>query len=142
MNAFDHVITLLSFVFALAMAHLLSRAAALITERERVRFSGLLALAMLNAVTITFTNWLEIWDLRGVVQWDLASIATLFVFSIALYFLCAVIAPEPSAEGTVDMETYYERQRAPFYWLVVGVIGMSIASNVIFLKSPNVSLFF
>lgn len=142
MSAFDHVITLLSFVFALAMAHLLSRAAALIIERERVRFSGLLSLAMLNAVVITFTNWLEIWDLRGVGQWDLASIMTLFAFSIVLYFLCAVIAPERSPEGTIDMEAYYERQRVPYYCLVFLCMILAIASNTIFLKTPNVALFF
>jgi hypothetical protein len=39
MRAFDYVITLFAFVYALATAHLLTTAAELVRERARVRFS-------------------------------------------------------------------------------------------------------
>jgi len=52
----------------------LARIAELVVARERVRFSGLLAVGMANAVLLDFTNWLSIWDLRSVTSWDLASI--------------------------------------------------------------------
>ena len=38
MGAFDHVMVLLSFVFALALTHLLSRVGSLMLARKRVRF--------------------------------------------------------------------------------------------------------
>lgn len=49
MTVFEHVTTLFSFVYALALTHLLARIAELIVARDRVRFSGLLALGMVNA---------------------------------------------------------------------------------------------
>ncbi len=64
MSAFEHVTALLSFVYALALTHLLARVAELIVARERVKFSGLLALGMVNAVLLVFVNWLALWDLR------------------------------------------------------------------------------
>jgi len=45
-SAFEHVTALLSFVYALALTHLLARIAELIVARERIKFSGLLALGM------------------------------------------------------------------------------------------------
>jgi hypothetical protein len=50
MGKFDFILLLLSFVFALALAHLLSRVGAMLLARERVRFSGLLTVAILNAL--------------------------------------------------------------------------------------------
>jgi len=48
MTAFEHVTALFSFVYALALTHLLARIAELIVARDRVKFSGLLALGMVN----------------------------------------------------------------------------------------------
>ena len=50
MTAFEHVTALLSFVYALGLTHLLVRIAELIVARERIKFSGLLALGMANAI--------------------------------------------------------------------------------------------
>jgi hypothetical protein len=142
MTAFDHVMLLLSFVFALALTHLLSRVAALLLARERVRFSGLQCVAIVNAVALIFTNWLQFWDVRGMRQWDLFSITTFFAFSVGLYFVCAMAAPEPVAEGAIDMEAFYWRNRRPFYALIVLCMALAILCNFTFLKTPNAVLFF
>jgi hypothetical protein len=56
MTAFEHVTALFSFVYALALTHLLARIAELIVTRDRVKFSGLLALGMINAILVVFAN--------------------------------------------------------------------------------------
>ncbi len=93
MSAFEHVTALLSFVYALALTHLLARIAELIVARERVKFSGLLTLGMVNAVLMVFVNWLSLWDLRSVTNWDLASIAIQFLFAVSVYVICALVGP-------------------------------------------------
>ena len=45
---FQHITVLFSFVFAIALTHVLSCVSKLILARDRVRFSGLHALWMLN----------------------------------------------------------------------------------------------
>jgi hypothetical protein len=55
MTAFEHVTALFSFVYALALTHLLARIAELVVARDRVRFSGLLALGMTNAALLVFS---------------------------------------------------------------------------------------
>ena len=75
MGAYEHVILLLSFVYALALTHLLSRIGALFVARKRVKFSGLLALAQANAIMLVFVNWLFLWNLHGIQAWSIMSIA-------------------------------------------------------------------
>src|ERR1700741_20901 len=101
MSAFEHVTALLSFVYALALTHLLARIAELVVARERVRFSGLLALGMANAVMMVFTNWLSLWDLRTVQSWDLGSVAIQFLFAVSVYVICALVGPKMPDEGPI-----------------------------------------
>src|SRR5438552_19073120 len=114
MSAFEHVTALLSFVYALALTHLLARIAELIIARERVKFSGLLALGMVNAVLMVFVNWLSLWDLRSVTNWDIASIAIQFLFAVSVYVICALIGLLASDVVTSDYEECCCRRRHYF----------------------------
>jgi len=56
---FEHLTLLLSFIYVIALTHLLSSATGLILARDRVRFSPLLAIWMVVALAILFNNWLS-----------------------------------------------------------------------------------
>jgi hypothetical protein len=55
---FEHVTLLLSFIYAIAITHLLGSATELILARDRVRLSGLLIAWMVCALLLLVTNWL------------------------------------------------------------------------------------
>ncbi|HXX42638.1 MAG TPA: hypothetical protein VEI58_10280 [Chthoniobacterales bacterium] len=141
MSAFEHVTALLSFVYALALTHLLARIGELVLVRERVRFSGLLALGMLNAIAIVFANWLAIWDLRSVTSWDIASITIQFLLAISQYGLCVLVGPKASEEGVIDLEEFFWRQRRYIYGTAMIVLVLSVLANIDFLKTANTALF-
>ena len=141
MGAFDHVVLLLSFVFALALTHLLSRVGALVLARKRVRFSGLQALVIINAVTQVYLNWLTLWSDRGVKDWGLLDITLLFAFSMANYFVCAAAAPEGELEGRIDMEAFYWENRRLFYGLIALLMIAAIAGNLTYFQEGDPGLF-
>jgi hypothetical protein len=141
MSAFEHVTALLSFVYALALTHLLARIAELIVARERVRFSGLLTLGMANAILLVFVNWLSLWDLRSVTNWDLASIAIQFLFAVSVYVICALVGPKMPDDGTIDLEDFFWRQRTYFYGAIIICLVLALLANLDFLKTPNTALF-
>jgi len=141
MSAFEHVTALLSFVYALALTHLLARIAELIVARERVRFSGLLALGMVNAVLLVFVNWLSLWDLRSVTNWDLASVAIQFLFAVSVYVICALVGPKAPDDGVIDLEDFFWRQRTYFYGAIIVCLVLAVLANLDFLKTPNTALF-
>ena len=141
MSAFEHVTALLSFVYALALTHLLARIAELIVARERIKFSGLLALGMVNAILLVFVNWLSLWDLRSVASWDLASIAIQFLFAVSVYVICALIGPKVPDEGVLDLEDFFWRQRRYFYGGTIICLVLALLANLDFLKTANTALF-
>lgn len=140
MSAFEHVTALLSFVYALALTHLLARIAELIVARERVKFSGLLAVGMMNAVLLVFINWLSLWDLRSITDWDLASIAIQFLFAVSVYVICALVGPKMPDDGTIDLEDFFWRQRSYFYGAIITCLVLALLANLDFLKTSNTAL--
>jgi len=140
MAAFEHVTSLLAFVYALALTHLLARIVGLYDVRKRVTFSWLHALMVINAVLTAFDDWLALWPLRLVNSWDYLSIADNFVLAILLFFTCAIAAPERS-EGQIDLEAYYWHARRPFYWLILTGDIVGEFGNLDFLKSSDPALF-
>lgn len=141
MSAFEHVTALLSFVYALALTHLLARVAELVVARERVKFSGLLALGMVNAILLVFVNWLAIWDLRSVTSWDIASVAIQFLFAVSVYVVCALVGPKVPDEGVLDLADFFWRQRGYFYGAIVVCLVLALLANLDFLKAANTTLF-
>jgi hypothetical protein len=128
--AFDHVTILFSFVYALALTHVLSRLAGLLSARARVRFSWLPVLWMAIAVLLVFGNWLSLWDGRALQTWTLYSISLQFLLAVTLYFVCAMAAPEFSVEGPIDMQALYAQTRVPLFWLLLGLCLVGVLANL------------
>ncbi len=140
MHPFEFILTLVSFIYALALTHLLSRIGALIQARDRVRFSALQALMMLNAGMQVFVSWLFGWDFRNVTAWDLTAISLSFLYAVSVYLLCAVAAPEFD-DGEIDLEHYYWHNRRIFWGLFALFTTLALSSNFIALKTPTPALF-
>lgn len=141
MASFDFVLILLSFVYALALGHLLSRVGLLLVERRRVRFSGLLSLVMLKAVVEVYIDWLAMWDYRGVESWDLYTITLFFVASLVLYLMCAAVSPDApsttSTDKTIDMDAFYWSNYRLFYGLYIGLLAVFVAMSLVYLQTPT-----
>ncbi len=140
MRAFDHVLLLFSFVYALALTHLLSRVGSLMLARKRVRFSALHAFMVVNAVVLVFVNWLALWFVHNIQAWDLYSIVIYFLFALASFFFCAAAAPEVPFEGTIDLEAFYWENYRLFYALIALQTVVAMLSSVPLLK-PHWELF-
>jgi hypothetical protein len=141
MTAFEHVTALFSFVYALALTHLLARIAELVVVRDRVKFSGLLALGMVNAILVVFANWLSLWDLHVITSWNLGSISVQFLFAINVFLICVLVGPKAHDDGPIDLEAFFWRQRPYFYAALVVCAVLSLFANLDYLKTANAALF-
>jgi hypothetical protein len=136
MSAFNHILTLVAFVFAVALAQLLVRISALIAARERVAYSGLSALAMANAILLVYANWLAMWELRTATDWRLLPITVIFLFSLSVCFISTLSAPQEFGDKLIDLEAFYWRQRRTYFaaWFVCECLA--ILGNQVF-PSPS-----
>jgi hypothetical protein len=141
MGAFEHVISLLSFVYALAIAHLLTTAARLIGAGERVRFSWFQAYWMLNALIVLIVDWISYWDMRAVPSWTMVSIFVVLLLSFSDYMQAALVCPEIPAEGEIDLPAFHATHSRRYIgaFAVSGVCALVL--NLYFGGNYNVSEF-
>jgi hypothetical protein len=139
MGAFEHVIALLSFVYALALTHLLSGIVALIRADTRVRFSWIYAFWVFNAFIVIIANWISFWDLRILPSWNMLVIAFMLMMAFANYLQAALVCPEVPAEGLVDLRTFHTDQSRRYIGAFLASITLAFIANLVFGNMLNVS---
>ena len=127
MDFFSHFTLLLSFVFALALAHVLSSGTDLVRERTRVRFSWTHALWMTIAVIALFGNWMALWNHRNQ-KLDIASSGIQFLFTLVQYFTCSIVSPPVPEHGTIDLWQYHELHKRQYLaaFLILGLFAVGL----------------
>ena len=126
---FDQITLLLSFVFAIALTHLLLSASELMLERERVIFSPMLTLWMLNALIGLVVNWLSIWELSIIKHWRVGDVLLQFIPAVVQYFTCSLVSMKAGQEREIDMPAFWRRQRP--------LIGAAFATSFILAMIQN-----
>jgi hypothetical protein len=126
---FEHVTVLLSFVFAIALTHLLTSSTELIWARDRLRFSGLQALWMLSAALSILINWVGLAPLSRIKVWTTTEIDIQFVAAVIQYYTCSLISMRPAEQGIVDMPAFYERERPSIFSAYSAMLVASMFQN-------------
>jgi hypothetical protein len=132
---FEHVTILLSIIFTLAMTHLLATATELVWERDRVRFSGLHALWMVNAMLGLLAYWLTTSELAAIKRWTTFEVFVQFIPAIVQYFACSLLSMRHDNDRIMDMKAFYERQRPAIFsafslMMVTTIIGTYAERNI------------
>jgi hypothetical protein len=127
LKPFDFIILFFSFVYALALTHLLLAAARMVRHRKSVVFSWPHALWMLDALLILASTWLSFWDVHQMGVVSVATVAAGFVVVITQYLLCALVAPDFTDGNDFDLRGFHERERATYLvgFLVVGLLALA-----------------
>lgn len=138
MDAFRHILTLLSFVLALSLTNLLLRVGVMVIARERVVFSSLGSIAIINSVLLVYLNWLSFWDIRNTPQWTLFAISLIFVFALTVFFVSTLAAPHGNVnDEKIDMDQFYWHQRKAFYWTWFACQLLAITGNILFFEGSQ-----
>jgi len=132
MNAFEFVMTLYSFVYALGVAHILATVGDLARAGRRVRVSWLHAGWMLNIMLAIVAWWLSLWDLQAQASWPMATVLVLFGVACLLYLLARLVSPPVAAEGPVDLPLYHRQEGRKYAGLFAVNTGLTIATVFLF----------
>lgn len=110
MRAFDFVMTLYSFVYALGVAQILSTVGDMIRAGKRLRFSWLNAGWMLNILLAIVAWWLSLWDLRAEARWEMPTVLAFFSIACLLYVLARMVSAPIAEKGPVDLQRYHQEE--------------------------------
>jgi hypothetical protein len=126
MNPFEFIILFFSFIYTLALTHLLFAWTRMIRYRRKLVFSWPHLLWMLVAFLNLAENWISTWDFRTMGQLSLLAISSAFFFVILNYFLCALVSPDFD-DGEADDLQRFHRCEGPTYitaFLVMVVVAL------------------
>jgi len=132
MHAFDYLVTLFSFVFAMAIAHILATFGDMVVASRRLEFSWLNAGWIVSVLLAVIGWWLGIWGLRQQDSWPTPTIAFFFCAASGLYVLARIACPRIAPEGGIDLRDFH-RCQGPKYMVGFGVFMVfTIGTNTYF----------
>ena len=132
MHAFEFVVLLLSFVYALAITHILATAGNIIRAGKRVRFSWLNAAWMFLALVCILAWWVGLWDMHTHNLWTMPVVWLFFMCAAAQYLLARLVCSHIPAEGAVDLVAYHAKEGWKYLSAYAAVIALTIAMDYFF----------
>jgi hypothetical protein len=106
--------TLLSFVYSLALTHVLLGVARIVRHRRTVRLSAAHALWTVNVLVTVVLNWISLWDFRGAKALSLGEIAAAFFFAILLYLVATFVTPDVEDPKDQDLTAFHDREAVTY----------------------------
>ena len=129
MGPFEFIILFFSFIYTLALTHILFAATRMIRHRRVLVFSWEHALWMLSAFLLLVGNWISLWDMHGLETISLTMIAFGFVFTVLLYFVSALVAPDFDDGETYDMGAFHTREGPTYIAAILVTVVTSLLAN-------------
>lgn len=130
MKSFEFIILFFSFIFTLALTHLLFAVTRMIRHRRELVLSWEHSLWMLNALVLLLENWISLFDFRGQQRFDLDSIVLLFVLVIGLYFSCALVSPDFEDEEVYDMQLFHRCEGRTYIGAIAAFLVLCFIANI------------
>ena len=129
MSPFDFIIYFFSFIYSLALTHLLFAGTRMVRHRRELVLSWPHVLWMLVALGNLAANWISLWDFRSEGNLTLATIAIGFLFTIINYALCALVSPDFDGGETYDLKRFHEREGPTYIGMMLVMVIASLTVN-------------
>jgi hypothetical protein len=126
---FEFIILFFSFIYTLALTHLLFAWTRMIRHRRELIFSWPHFLWMLVALANLTVNWISLWDFRTDRSLSLGTIASGFFFVVLNYFVCALVSPDFEGGETYDMKRFQACEGPTYIAATLVLILVSIIEN-------------
>jgi hypothetical protein len=126
---FEFIILFLSFIYTLALTHLLFAATRMIRHRRSLVFSWPHALWMLDALLLLLANWIALWDFHRFKTMSLGLIVTGFAMVGIQYFVCALVAPDFEDGEGYDMRAFHAREGRTYIAASAVMVFVSLGIN-------------
>jgi hypothetical protein len=128
-HPFDFLMLFFSFIYTLALTHLLLAVNFMIRYRRKIVFNVPHAIWMFDALLLLTINWISLWDFHGVDAIALWSIAAGFVLAVTQYLACALVSPDLSNARDFDLNSFQNEQSRTYLSAFLFLIVVSLAIN-------------
>lgn len=130
-STYQHVVVVMSIVLGLAVTQLLKGVAQLYRTRNRVRPYWIHSAWVGLLVVFSLLLWWTFWSYREISEWTFFRFVLYLSPIIALYYLTAIVIPDPAEPVSSLKEYYFSNRRALFgTFALCGVLTAATAAVV------------
>ena len=130
LGPFEFIILFFSFIYTLALTHLLFAATRMIRHRRSLVFSWPHALWMLNALLLLIVNWISLWDFHLLKTMTLPVFLCGFALVGIQYFICALVAPDFEDGDTFDLQAFHAREGRTYILAFIVLLPLTLVLNL------------
>ncbi|MCB0663371.1 MAG: hypothetical protein KDC24_11570 [Saprospiraceae bacterium] len=131
MNAFEIVLTLLTMVTSLALAHLLNGFVIVLRHAKQVQFSMLHGIWSWIALAVLIGNWASFWQMRNVETWPSVTVLLLLAAATVQYLFCAFVTPEMEQEGKLNLKDFHAHSHRLYILAFIMLLFISLLLNLV-----------
>ena len=130
MDPFSFIITLLSFIYSLALTHLLYGVARLVRHRRTITVSPAHLVWVANIFFVLILNWIALWDFSSLKTLTLAAISAAVLFAVLLYLVATFVTADVEVLEQRDLRDFHRRESVTYIGgLLTGAV-ISLALNL------------
>jgi len=133
--AFQHIVTLLSFVLAVSISHQLLTVVEIVRAGPRAKVSFVHALWMASGFLAVVGWWFGIWEVHAVQEWPVFSVLLNLAGVVCVFLAIAFACPRIPEGGTIDLWEFHSLHRRKYAAFALGAnligIGQSVYARII-----------
>jgi hypothetical protein len=128
--AFQHVVTLLSFVLALGVSHQLFTAVEIVRAGPRVKLSWVHGIWMANCFLGVIAWWIGIWDFHAIANWPVLSILYNLLAVLCVFLAIAFVCPRLQETETLDLWEFHLEHRKQYIAFTVASAAIATGDSL------------
>lgn len=105
---FEFVLVMISVIYALSVAPLLSGVVRIAQSSASVRHYFPQAIWVANTFLLILISWWALWGFRSV-EWTFSDFVLISIEPVLLYFVCSLLYPQRIDEAQVDLEFHFKK---------------------------------
>jgi hypothetical protein len=106
MSLFEFIVGMISVIFALSVAQLLSGVANLLHQGVRVRYFLPHGIWVANLFLLTFLHWWSLWTFREL-SWNFGMFFYSLIGPSLMFFACTMLSPRNTMSTDVDLVDHF-----------------------------------
>lgn len=130
MDAFSYLSVVLSIIVGLAITQVLQGYRLLLLARDRVRWDPLVLVWSGLMLVFATQSWWASFGLTHHARWDFLAFSAVELQFVLLYVLAGLSLPDVPDEGVIDLRAHYERERRPFFVVLLALFASSLGKDL------------
>src|SRR5262245_23984908 len=131
MSKFEFTVTIVSIVIAFALSELMAGWGRILRHHPRPRIDWLFTAWSVGVLLLGVLHWSGLWFYTNASFESLTQLFALLAPPLSLVPIAFLLSPDPKADGSLDLGTYFREISRPTFFLLAAFSILSFVADVV-----------